>query len=251
MEQAPLKSQPESSPAALTNTLQVVDLMPDRETRAQTSAASRVFASALGWSTADHEALTPDPAGEPETAAAAGPSEDLGSDTDASVMEDLPPPPPDGYATFMRDQDRLLPASNVAKIMSRELRHVPHAKVSKDAKNFLQESATEWICFIMSEANDLTLAAHRKAVSGQDVIDACGRLDMHEWVAPLTHALPHLQPPKRQRNRRDGEAAEPARRRRRRVTDAEVEQMRLERLEVDFRPDDGIFHSTEEAPEEL
>ena len=54
--------------------------------------------------------------------------------------------------------------------------------------------------------------------------------EMHEMVAPLTNALPHLQPPKRLRGKVAEEAqGVPQRRRRRRVSDEEAEQIQLAR----------------------
>lgn len=198
-----------------------------RDAPAPTGAAPTTSSSALGCGAAEQLSLVPVEVpfvGDPESAA--GLPQGSSPTVETDTMTNLSMPPPGEVGHFLREQDRLLPVSNVAKIMSRELRHLPHAKISKEAKNFVQECATEWICFIMSEADDLALKAKRKAVSGTDVIDACGRLDMQEWVAPLTNALPFLQPPKRQRNKQDAEAVQPARRRRRRVSDEEAEQVR-------------------------
>eukprot|EP00964_Phaeocystis_antarctica_P163394 scaffold139481_cov121-Phaeocystis_antarctica.AAC.1 len=60
--------------------------------------------------------------------------------------------------------------------MARELAHLGYAKISHDAKSLMQEAATEFICFLMSEANDQALNAKRKSVSGQDFINACSNL---------------------------------------------------------------------------
>mmetsp|Transcript_23524 Transcript_23524/g.47834 ORF Transcript_23524/g.47834 Transcript_23524/m.47834 type:complete len:145 (+) Transcript_23524:3-437(+) len=117
--------------------------------------------------------------------------------------------------------------------MNRELSHLGYAKISHDAKTLMQEAATEFICFIMSEANDQALQAKRKSVSGQDIINACAQMDMHEMVQPMTNALPHLQPPKRLRGKAAAEheaMGKPNRRRRCRVSDEEVEQIRRARL---------------------
>ena len=69
-----------------------------------------------------------------------------------------------------------MPIAIIQKIMARELSHLGYAKISHDAKTLMQEASTEFICFIMSEANDQALNAKRKSVSGQDFINACGHL---------------------------------------------------------------------------
>ena len=73
----------------------------------------------------------------------------------------------------MLSQDRFMPIAIIAKIMARELSHLGYAKISHDAKTLMQEAATEFICFIMSEANDQALQSKRKSVPGQDIINAC------------------------------------------------------------------------------
>ena len=77
---------------------------------------------------------------------------------------------------FMREQDRLMPIANIGKIMARQLAYTGHSKISEDTKRLMQECATEFICFIMSDANDQATQTKRKAVSGQDIIDACGHM---------------------------------------------------------------------------
>jgi len=77
---------------------------------------------------------------------------------------------------YLREQDRFMPIAIIAKIMARELAHLGYAKISHDAKSLMQEAATEFICFLMSEANDQALNAKRKSVSGQDFINACSNL---------------------------------------------------------------------------
>ena len=145
-----------------------------------------------------------------------------------------------------------MPIAIIAKIMARELSHLGYAKISHDAKTLMQEASTEFICFIMSEANDQALQAKRKSVSGQDIINACDSMDMREMVQPMTNALPHLQPPKRVR----GKAAEhesmdnpgqPNRRRRCRVSDDEVEQIRRARLAGEIPMNQPIMEYLEPA----
>ncbi|KAK9701864.1 transcriptional activator hap3, partial [Basidiobolus ranarum] len=49
----------------------------------------------------------------------------------------------------IREQDRLLPIANVARIMKRSL--PDNAKIAKEAKETIQECVSEFISFITSE----------------------------------------------------------------------------------------------------
>jgi len=153
-------------------------------------------------------------------------------------------PPTDG-SSVLRQQDRLLPMANVAKIMARQLGHLGYAKVSNDAKVLMQEAATEFICFIMSETNDIAVEAKRKSVTGPDVINACQRMDLAEFYEPLTNALPHLQPVKRKRGKDGGDDAQAPHRRRCRVSDEEAEALRLRRCLAQLS--DGVLLPSVEA----
>ena len=62
----------------------------------------------------------------------------------------------------VREQDRLLPVANVAHLMASLL--PGNAKVSRDAKLFMQEIVSEFIGFITSEANDVCLYSNQKAI---------------------------------------------------------------------------------------
>jgi hypothetical protein len=48
-----------------------------------------------------------------------------------------------------REQDRFLPIANISRIMKKAL--PPNAKISKDAKECVQECVSEFISFITSE----------------------------------------------------------------------------------------------------
>ena len=118
-----------------------------------------------------------------------------------------------------------MPIACVAKIMAKQLADVGYAKISNDTKRLVQECATEFICFIMSEANSQAREAGCTSVSGEQLINACESMGapgftrpplrrimsngrdvgvpagLDEMVSPLRHALPHLQPPKRIRKK--------------------------------------------------
>ena len=68
----------------------------------------------------------------------------------------------------LREQDRWLPIANVARIMKNTL--PPTAKVSKDAKECMQECVSEFISFITSEASDKCLKEKRKTINGEDIL---------------------------------------------------------------------------------
>ena len=50
------------------------------------------------------------------------------------------------------------------------------AKIARDAKHLMQELVSEFICFITSEANDISLAEKRKAISQEDILASFGVL---------------------------------------------------------------------------
>ena len=53
------------------------------------------------------------------------------------------------YADILREQDRLMPTANIARIMRRQLPE--HCKVAIDARVTMQECVSEFISFITSE----------------------------------------------------------------------------------------------------
>lgn len=65
------------------------------------------------------------------------------------------------------EQDRLLPIANVGRIMKQIL--PPSAKVSKEAKERMQECASEFISFVTCEASDRCHKENRKTVNGDDI----------------------------------------------------------------------------------
>lgn len=68
----------------------------------------------------------------------------------------------------LREQDRWLPIANVARLMKNTLPST--AKVSKDAKECMQECVSEFISFITSEASDKCLREKRKTINGEDIL---------------------------------------------------------------------------------
>ncbi|KAM1048396.1 hypothetical protein TB2_027078 [Malus domestica] len=85
---------------------------------------------------------------------------------------------------LVREQDRYMPIANVIRIMRKIL--PPHAKISDDAKETMQESVSEYIAFITGEANERCQREQRKTVTAEDVLWAMGKLGFDNYVEPLT-----------------------------------------------------------------
>jgi histone H3/H4 len=86
------------------------------------------------------------------------------------------PSPPAIPCPMLAEQDRLLPMANVARIMAEQLPR--DAKISRDAKVMMQEFASEFLCFITSEAHDLMCkdGSGSKAIAPCHVVEACSNL---------------------------------------------------------------------------
>lgn len=82
-----------------------------------------------------------------------------------------------------RDLDRFLPIANVGRIMKRAL--PTNAKISKDAKETVQECVSEFITFITGEASDKCQREKRKTVNGDDLLWAMTTLGFEDYVESL------------------------------------------------------------------
>jgi len=80
-------------------------------------------------------------------------------------------------------QDRYLPIANLNRILKRGL--PPNAKVTKDAKEAIQESVSEFISFVTSEASDKCIQEKRKTINGDDLLWAMGTLGFEHYIEPL------------------------------------------------------------------
>ncbi|KAK8671121.1 hypothetical protein V6N13_037728 [Hibiscus sabdariffa] len=87
----------------------------------------------------------------------------------------------------IREQDQLLPIANVGRIMKQVL--PPNAKISKEAKETMQECVSEFISFVTSEASDKCRKERRKTVNGDDVCSALAALGFDDYAAPLRRYL--------------------------------------------------------------
>ncbi|CDK29545.1 unnamed protein product [Kuraishia capsulata CBS 1993] len=83
----------------------------------------------------------------------------------------------------LREQDRWLPIANVSRLMKNTL--PPTAKVSKDAKECMQECVSEFISFITSEASDRCLTEKRKTINGEDILYSMTSLGFENYSEVL------------------------------------------------------------------
>lgn len=83
----------------------------------------------------------------------------------------------------LREQDRWLPIANVARLMKYTLPAT--AKVSKDAKECMQECVSEFISFITSEASDKCVRDKRKTINGEDILYSMHDLGFENYAEVL------------------------------------------------------------------
>lgn len=88
-----------------------------------------------------------------------------------------------GVQTGCREQDGFLPMANVSRIMKKAL--PTNAKISKDAKETLQECVSEFISFITSEASYKCQKEKRKTINGDDLLWAMTTVGFEDYVEPL------------------------------------------------------------------
>ncbi|XP_072984884.1 nuclear transcription factor Y subunit B-1-like [Typha latifolia] len=87
----------------------------------------------------------------------------------------------------IKEQDRLLPIANVGRIMKQIL--PPNAKISKEAKETMQECVSEFISFVTGEASDKCHKEKRKTVNGDDLCWALSNLGFDDYVEPMRRYL--------------------------------------------------------------
>jgi len=86
----------------------------------------------------------------------------------------------DAEAAVLREPDRLLPAANVGRIMARAL---PDGyKISKCARQLMQECTSEAICFVTSEVIERCQQRQQRIMTAADFISAARDLDLAEFV---------------------------------------------------------------------
>ncbi|XP_044973927.1 nuclear transcription factor Y subunit B-4-like [Hordeum vulgare subsp. vulgare] len=98
-------------------------------------------------------------------------------------MSEVVGTPESGGGGGVKEQERFLPIANIGRIMQRG---VPEkGKISKDAKESIQECVSEFISFITSEASDKCMKDKRKTINGDDLIWSIGTLGFEDYVEPL------------------------------------------------------------------
>lgn len=97
------------------------------------------------------------------------PSSPVGSPTSGNISD--------------KEQDRFLPIANVSRIMKKSL--PANAKISKEAKETVQECVSEFISFVTGEASDKCQREKRKTINGDDLLWAMTTLGFENYVGPL------------------------------------------------------------------
>ncbi|XP_008813182.1 nuclear transcription factor Y subunit B-4-like [Phoenix dactylifera] len=85
------------------------------------------------------------------------------------------------------EQSHLLPIANVGRIMKQALPQ--HAKISKRAKETIQECASEFISFVTEEASDRCRKDDRKTIDGDDICCAMKTLGLDEYADAMKRYL--------------------------------------------------------------
>jgi histone H3/H4 len=83
----------------------------------------------------------------------------------------------------MSDQERFLPIANVSRIMKESL--PDNSKISKDAKECIQECVSEFISFVTSEASDRCMHEKRKTINAEDILWAMNSLGFDSYHETL------------------------------------------------------------------
>ncbi|XP_063953250.1 nuclear transcription factor Y subunit beta-like [Lytechinus pictus] len=109
------------------------------------------------------------------------------ADDSLPVGEDEGPIEEKGAASPLREQDRFLPIANVARIMKDGI--PKSGKISKEAKECVQECVSEFISFITSEASERCHQEKRKTINGEDILYAMSNLGFDNYVEPLKSYL--------------------------------------------------------------
>ncbi|KAL1359175.1 hypothetical protein HN51_004455 [Arachis hypogaea] len=88
---------------------------------------------------------------------------------------------------IIKEQDRLLPIANVGRIMKQILPQ--NAKISKEAKETMQECVSEYISFVTSEASEKCRKERRKTVNGDDICWALATLGFDDYAEGMRRYL--------------------------------------------------------------
>ena len=84
------------------------------------------------------------------------------------------------YQQSKDDQDRFLPIANINRIMKDAL--PKETKISKEARECVQECVSEFIAFITVEACEIVKEERRKTIVGEDILRAMKDLHFSNYV---------------------------------------------------------------------
>ncbi|KAI0341417.1 histone-fold-containing protein [Trametopsis cervina] len=116
-----------------------------------------------------------------------------GTNTAPEPARDAPEPAPitEQEVGEYREQDRFLPIANVSRIMKGAVPGT--AKISKEAKECVQECVSEFISFITSEAAEKCQMEKRKTIGGEDILYAMVTLGFENYAETLKIHLAKLR----------------------------------------------------------
>ncbi|XP_078440621.1 nuclear transcription factor Y subunit B-4-like [Wolffia australiana] len=107
-------------------------------------------------------------------------SSEVGNANESDGSSGLPARP-EAYVDNNGELDLLLPLANVGRIMKKIL--PPNAKVSQEAKETMQESATEFVRFVTSEAATKCMKEDRKTINGDDICWALENVGLNNYAS--------------------------------------------------------------------
>ncbi|OBZ78177.1 Nuclear transcription factor Y subunit B-1 [Grifola frondosa] len=119
--------------------------------------------------------------------------QDDGSGVIPETVREAPEPAPitEQEVGEYREQDRFLPIANVSRIMKSSVPAT--AKISKEAKECVQECVSEFISFITSEAAEKCQMEKRKTIGGEDILYAMVTLGFENYAETLKIHLAKLR----------------------------------------------------------
>ena len=89
-----------------------------------------------------------------------------------------------------KGQDRFLPIANIGRIMKEAMiGENSKAKISKEAKETVQEWVSEFISFITSESCDRWANEKRKTINGDDILYSIEALGFEAYLPGLKNFL--------------------------------------------------------------
>ncbi|KAF3991550.1 hypothetical protein FT663_02279 [Candidozyma haemuli var. vulneris] len=132
----------------------------------------------------------------------------------------------------IKEQDRFLPIANVARVMKSAL--PPHAKLSKESKECVQECVSEFISFITSQAADKSKLEKRKTLNGEDMLWAMFTLGFEHYAETLKIYLAKY----RQFEQMEAERRSVGRSRKRTARDSDSDDM--QEMAYDMTPEDYV-----------